>query len=462
MLKLFNTLSRKIEAFKPLSPGKVGMYTCGPTVYDYTHIGHLRKYINDDILKKTLRANGYDVHHVMNITDVGHLTSDSDTGEDKMEKGASESGRTVWEVAKFFEDYFFKSVNTVNIERADIVCRATEHIGKQIKLIEALEKNGLTYTTSHAVYFNVAKFPNYGKLSGQKLEDKEIGSRSDVFVDKSKKHPADFALWFFTVGHFKDHTMKWSSPWGEGFPGWHIECSAMSMEYLGESFDIHTGGIDHIPVHHENEIAQSEGASGKQFVKYWVHHDFVNIDKEKMSKSKKNFLKVDEIVEKGYDPMALRYLYLTAHYRSEIAFSFDSLGGAQAALNKLREEVRAWDQEDRKPGEFYNNFIRAINEDLNIPKALAVVWEMIKSDIPSAQKSADLLAMDKILGLELDKVIGQKIEIPEEVQKLVDQRENARKQKDFKRSDELRKEIKRLGYEIEDSPQEVKLKLTNG
>jgi cysteinyl-tRNA synthetase len=368
MLKLFNTLSRKIEAFKPLSPGKVGMYTCGPTVYDYTHIGHLRKYINDDILKKTLRANGYDVHHVMNITDVGHLTSDSDTGEDKMEKGASESGRTVWEVAKFFEDYFFKSVNTVNIERADIVCRATEHIGKQIKLIEALEKNGLTYTTSHAVYFNVAKFPNYGKLSGQKLEDKEIGSRSDVFVDKSKKHPADFALWFFTVGHFKDHTMKWSSPWGEGFPGWHIECSAMSMEYLGESFDIHTGGIDHIPVHHENEIAQSEGASGKQFVKYWVHHDFVNIDKEKMSKSKKNFLKVDEIVEKGYDPMALRYLYLTAHYRSEIAFSFDSLGGAQAALNKLREEVRAWDQEDRKPGEFYNNFIRAINEDLNIPK----------------------------------------------------------------------------------------------
>lgn len=458
MLKLFNTLSRKIEEFVPLKPGKVGMYTCGPTVYDYTHIGHLRKYINDDILKKTLRANGYDVHHVMNITDVGHLTSDSDTGEDKMEKGASESGRTVWEVAKFFEDYFFKSVNRVNIERADIVCRATEHITKQLKLIEKLEKKGLTYTTSHAVYFDVTKFPKYGQLSGQKLEDKEVGSRADVFVDKSKKHPADFALWFFTVGHFKDHTMKWSSPWGEGFPGWHIECSAMSMEYLSESFDIHTGGIDHIPVHHENEIAQSEGATGKQFVKYWAHHDFVNIDKEKMSKSKKNFLRVEEVEEKGYDPMALRYLYLTAHYRSEIAFSFDSLSAAQSALNKLRQDVRSWDQEDRRPGEFYNNFLRALNEDLNMPKALAVVWEMVKSDIPSAQKSADLLAMDKILGLELSKVIGQKIEVPESVQKLINQREKAREQKDFKKSDELRKEIKRLGYEVEDSSTGAKVK----
>lgn len=459
MLKLFNTLSRSIETFKSLKPGKVGMYTCGPTVYDYTHIGHLRKYINDDILKKTLRANGFEVHHVMNITDVGHLTSDSDTGEDKMEKGAFESGRTVWEVAKFFEDYFFKSVNTVNIERADIVCRATEHITKQIKLIEQLEKNGLTYVTSHAVYFDVTKFPKYGQLSGQKLEDKEVGSRSDVFVDKSKKHPADFALWFFTVGHFKDHTMRWSSPWGEGFPGWHIECSAMSMEYLGDSFDIHTGGIDHIPVHHENEIAQAEGATGKQFVKYWVHHDFVNIDKEKMSKSKKNFLKVEEVVEKGYDPMALRYLYLTAHYRSEIAFSFDNLTASQVALNKLREEVRGWELDPgRKTGEFYENFLRALNEDLNMPKALAVVWEMVKSNMPSSQKAADLLEMDKILGLELDRVIGQKIEIPEEVQKLVNQREDARKTKDFQKSDELRKEIKKLGYEVLDSAHGMKLK----
>ena len=476
MLKLYNTLSRKIENFKPLIPGKVGMYTCGPTVYDYTHIGHLRKYINDDILKKVLRANGFEVHHVMNITDVGHLTSDADSGDDKMEKGAKESGRTVWEVAKFFEDYFFKSVNTVNIERADIVCRATEHIGAQIKLIKALEKNGLTYQTLHAIYFDVTKFPNYGKLSGQKLEDKEAGARSDVFVDKSKKHPADFALWFFTVGHFKDHSMKWSSPWGEGFPGWHIECSAMSMEYLGESFDIHTGGIDHIPVHHENEIAQAEGATGKQFVKYWVHHDFVKIDKEKMSKSKKNFLKVDEIIEKGFDPIALRYLYLTGHYRSEMAFSFESLTGAQAALNKLREEIRSWPSfaeasagkdfrsSDRPEGvvaQYWQKFLEAANDDLNIPKALAVVWEMVKSDIPTSEKSAALIEMDKILSLGLTELIGKKVEVPEEVKKLIEARENARKAKDFKKSDELRKEIKKLGYEIEDSSVGVKVKLAD-
>jgi len=461
MLKLFNTLSRKIEEFVPLKEDLVGMYTCGPTVYDYTHIGHLRKYINDDILKKTLQANGYSVHHVMNITDVGHLTSDSDTGEDKMEKGALETGRTVWEVAKFYEDYFFKSVGRVNIERPDIVCRATEHIGAQIKLIERLEKNGLVYVTDHAVYFDVTKFPKYGELSGQKLEDKEVGSRSDVFVDKSKKHPADFALWFFTVGHFKDHTMKWSSPWGEGFPGWHIECTAMSMEYLGESFDIHTGGIDHIPVHHENEIAQSEGATGKQFVKYWVHHDFVNIDREKMSKSKKNFLKVEEIEGKGYDPMALRYLYLTAHYRSEMAFSFESLTAAQTALNKLREDIREWSpsaEATRDKDGFYDKFLAAINEDLNIPKALAVVWELVKSDIPTSQKSAELLEMDKILGLELSKVIGQKIEVPEEVQKLIAHREKARLEKDFKRSDELRHEIKKLGFEVLDSNDGAKVK----
>lgn len=461
MLKLFNTLSRKIEDFVPLEKEKVGLYTCGPTVYDYTHIGHLRKYINDDILKKVLRANGFKVRHVMNITDVGHLTSDSDSGDDKMEKGAKESGRTVWEVARFFEEYFFKSVNTVNVERADIVCRATEHIGAQIKLIKALEKNGLTYTTAHAVYFDVTKFPNYGQLSKQNLEDKETGARSDVFVDKSKKHPADFALWFFTTGHFKDHTMKWNSPWGEGFPGWHIECSAMSMEYLGETFDIHTGGIDHIPVHHENEIAQSEGATGKQFVKYWVHHDFVNIDKQKMSKSKKNFLKVEEIVEKGYDPMALRYLYLTAHYRSEMAFSFDSLSSAQAALERLRSEIREWRLGSEKPGEYYEKFLEALNQDLNMPRALAVVWEMVKSDLPSEKKSAELLEMDKVLGLELDKYIGKKIEIPEEVSKLVDQREKARLEKDFKRSDELRNEIKKLGFEVEDSAEGTSVKLSS-
>ncbi|MBI2593787.1 cysteine--tRNA ligase [Candidatus Daviesbacteria bacterium] len=465
MLKLYNTLTRKIEEFKSLKPGKVGMYTCGPTVYDYTHIGHLRKYIGDDILKKVLRANGFEVHHVMNITDVGHLTSDEDSGDDKMEKGAKEQNRTVWEVAKFFEDYFFKSTNAVNIERADIVCRATEHIGAQVKLIKLLEKNGLTYITPHAVYFDTTKFPKYGQLSGQKLEDKKVGSRSDVFVDKAKKHSADFALWFFTVGHFKDHTMRWSSPWGEGFPGWHIECSAMSMEYLGESFDIHTGGIDHIGIHHENEIAQSEGATGKQFVKFWVHHDFLNLDKEKMSKSKKNFLRLEDIVGKslpagrqGFDPLALRYLYLTGHYRSEMAFSFESLTGAQSALNNLRDEIRLWDQPKEVVAQYWQRFLEAANDDLNIPKALAVLWELVKSEIPSSDKSATLLEMDKILGLGLEEYIGKKVEVPEEVQKLIDARENARKSRDFKRSDDLRKEIKKLGYEIEDNTSGYKIR----
>src|SRR3989344_4518601 len=252
MLKIYNTLSRKIEDFEPINPPNVGIYTCGPTVYDYTHIGHLRKYIGDDILRRVLQANNLSVKHVMNITDVGHLVSDEDAGEDKMEKGARESNRTVWEVAKFYEDYFWDSVAKVNIQRPNVIAKATEHIKEQIKLIEKLEKNGFIYVTEHAIYFDISKFPTYTKLSGQKLEDKEVGSRTDVFVDKAKRNPADFALWFFTVGHFKDHAMRWSSPWGEGFPGWHIECSAMAMEYLGDSFDIQTGGIDHISVHHTN------------------------------------------------------------------------------------------------------------------------------------------------------------------------------------------------------------------
>ncbi len=332
-MKLYNTLTRRVEDFKPLNPPHVGMYACGPTVYDYTHIGHLRKYVGDDILRRVLEANNYEVKHVMNITDVGHLVSDEDLGEDKMERGARESGRTVWEVAKFYEDYFWKSVRQVNVERPSVVCKATEHLKEQIKLIEKLEKNGFIYITEHAIYFDISKFPNYTKLSGQKLEEKETGARVDVFIDKQKKHPQDFALWFFIVGHFKDHSMKWSSPWGEGFPGWHIECSAMSMEYLGERFDIHTGGIDHIPVHHTNEIAQSEAASGKAFVKYWVHHNFLQVDGGKMSKSLKNFYKIDDVLGKEFDPLALRYLFLTAHFRDKLNFTWKSLQAAQNALN---------------------------------------------------------------------------------------------------------------------------------
>lgn len=451
MLKIYNTISRKIEDFSPLNPPYVGMYACGPTVYDYTHIGHLRKYVGDDILRRVLEVEGYEVKHVMNITDVGHLVSDEDSGEDKMEKGAREQGRTVWEVAKFFEDYFWKSVETVNIKRPNIVPKATEHVNEQIKLIEKLTKNVFTYQTDQAIYFDISKFADYTKLSGQKLDEKEVGARVDVVVDKQKKNPQDFALWFFTVGHFQDHSMRWPSPWGEGFPGWHIECSAMSMAYLGDTLDIHTGGIDHIPVHHTNEIAQSEGATGKQFVRFWVHHNFLIVDSEKMSKSKKNFYRIDEIIEKAFDPIALRYLFLTAHYRDKLNFTWESLTGAQNALNNLREIIRDWDEPEIGCAEFEQKFMEALDNDLNTPQALAVLWELVKSDYPSSAKAKSILEMDKVLGLKLDEYLGKKVEVPEEVQKLVNQREEARKSGDFKKSDELRKEIKKLGFEIEDT-----------
>ncbi len=459
MLKIFNTLSRKVEEFVPFHPPKVGMYTCGPTVYDYTHIGHLRKYIGDDILRRVLVTNGYDVQHVQNVTDVGHLTSDADEGDDKLEKGAKEKGQTVWEVAKFFTDYFYKSLDQVNVLRPHVVCRATEHINEQIKLIEKLVKGGFTYQTKEAIYFDISKFKNYGKLSRQKLEDQKIGARIEVVVDLQKKHPADFALWFFTVGKFAGHTMRWPSPWGQGFPGWHIECSAMSMEYLGNSLDIHTGGIDHIPVHHENEIAQSEAATGQLFVKYWVHHEFLLVDGEKMSKSKKNFYTIDDIKEKGIDLLALRYLFLTAHYRDKLNFTWESLQAAQNALNNLREIIRSWPQ-PHTPGVKHIDtpgvevFMSAVNNDLNMPQALAVMWEMVKNN----PNSETLLKMDQILGLGLENYLGKPLEIPKEVMDLVEKRENARKSGDFEASDEIRKEIKKLGFEIEDTPNGPKLK----
>ncbi|MBI2086023.1 cysteine--tRNA ligase [Candidatus Daviesbacteria bacterium] len=457
-MRIYNTLTKKVEDLIPLNPPKVGMYACGPTVYDYSHIGHLRKYVSDDILRRVLENSGYEVKHVMNITDVGHLVSDEDSGEDKMEKGARESGRTVWEVAKFYEDYFWKSVDTVNTKRPSIVAKATDHIEEQVKLIQKLEKNGFIYQTDQAIYFDISKFPNYTKLSGQKLEEKEIGAREDVVIDKQKKSPVDFALWFFTVGHFEGHSMRWPSPWGEGFPGWHIECSAMSMEYLGDSFEVHTGGIDHIPVHHTNEIAQSEAATGKPFVKYWVHHNFLIVDGEKMSKSKKNFYRIDEIIEKGFDPLALRYLFLTAHYRDKLNFTWESLQAAQNALNNLRETVRNWEQPKIGCAQFEQDFTAAINNDLNTPQALAVLWELVKSDYPTSAKAKTILEMDKILGLKLDEYLDKKIEVPEEVQELVNQREKVRKSGDFKASDELRHQIKKLGYEIEDTPTGPKIK----
>lgn len=464
-MKIYNTLSRQIEDFVPLNPPKVGMYTCGPTVYDYTHIGHLRTYVGNDLLRRVLETSGYEVKLVMNITDVGHLTSDEDQGDDKLEKGAREKGQTVWEVANFFQDHFFKSTDAVNVKRPNIVAKATDHIEEQIKLIHKLEKNGFIYITGQAIYFDISKFPNYTKLSGQKLEEEKLGARKEVVVDHDKKNPQDFALWFFTVGRFVGHTMRWPSPWGEGFPGWHIECSAMAMEYLGDTIDIHTGGIDHVKIHHTNEIAQSEAATGEPFVKYWVHHNFLIVDGEKMSKSKKNFYRIEEIQEKSFDPLALRYLFLTAHYRDKLNFTWESLQASQNALNNLREIVRDWDEPKIGCAQYEQDFMEAINNDLNIPQALAVLWDLVKSDppvgeagYPTSAKSKTILEMDKILGLKLDEYLGKPIEVPEEIMHLVRKREQARNTRDFKEADKLRKEIKKLGYTIEDTPKGSKLK----
>lgn len=455
MLKIYNTLTRKIEEFKPLDPNNVRMYSCGPTVYDYQHIGHLRRYVGDDILVKVLNYDGYKLQHVMNITDVGHLISDADTGEDKMEKSAREKGLSAWDLARKFEKHFFYSCEKLNIQKPDVVMRATDYINEQIDLIKILEKKGYTYSTSDGIYFDTSKFKNYSMLSGQKKEELKAGARIEM---KEKKNPTDFALWKFSPKDQK-RQMEWESPWGKGFPGWHLECSTMAMEELGPTLDIHTGGIDHISVHHTNEIAQSEAATGKKFVDYWVHHAFLLVEGEKMSKSLKNYYTVDDVINKGFDPLALRYLYLQTHYHQEMNFTWEALEGAQNALNRLRNEVSGAEEPKIGCAEFEQNFEKAINDDLNMPNALAVVWELLKSDYPKSAKLESLYKMDKVLGLNLKQVQQEKpLEIPEEVKNLVKEREDLRKQGRYHLADQLRNKIKKMGYEIQDGDSETEIK----
>ncbi len=457
-MKLYNTLSRSLEEFEPLNPPKVGMYACGPTVYDYTHIGHLRKYINDDILVRVLKANSFDVRHVMNITDVGHLSSDADLGEDKLEKGAKKMGKSVLEVAGYFEEDFWRSLKAVNVPKPDIIARATEHIEDQIALIETLIDKGYTYQTDQAIYFDVSKFPDYTKLSGQSLEDKITGARGDVVVDNKKKNPADFAVWFFTVGRFASHALHWPAPFGEGFPGWHIECSAMSMKYLGLSFDIHTGGIDHVSVHHTNEIAQSEAATGVPFVKYWVHYAFLNVDEEKMSKSLGNFYRISDLKNQGFAPMAFRYFTYQAHYRSELNFTFEALESAQIALNKLYEIAAGFTNVNKHEDiEYERDFLDAVSQDLNIPKAVSIMWDMLGSDLKDDVKAATLFKMDQVLGLRIAENAKRLTQIPPSVMKMVVEREKLRKQKKFTQADHLRNRIENFGYEVKDEEGKTKV-----
>jgi cysteinyl-tRNA synthetase len=457
---LYNTLTKKIEKFAPLNPPIVTFYSCGPTVYDFTHIGHLRTYTNNDVLKRTLIYLGFKVKHVMNITDVGHLTGDDDTGEDKLEKGAKKTGRTVYEIAEFYTQFFLESIKKLNIFLPDILCKATDHIKEMINLIQILEKKGYTYQTSEAVYFNVEKFKKYGQLSGQKLSEKIQKAREEVHLDPEKKHPADFALWFKCVGRFANHVMRWQSPWGVGFPGWHIECSAMSMKYLGSTIDIHAGGIDHIPVHHENEIAQSESATGKPFVRFWFHNNFLTVDNQKMSKSLGNFYTIKEIEEKGFNPLALRYLFLQSHYRQVMNFTWQTIQSAQNSFDKLKEIVlalknealiRPLEKNDQKAINHYKQaFTDAVSNDLNLPQALAIFWQMIKSKISPAIKLKLIEDFDQLLGLNLLK--AKEEPIPQEILILAQKRQKARKNKDFIQADKLREKINRLGYNIEDLP----------
>lgn len=451
-LKLYDTLTRAVREYTPLPPAPVGLYTCGMTVYDYAHIGHGRKYTMDDVLRRTLEYTGYTVKHVQNVTDVGHLASDSDDGEDKLEKGAKKFGKTVWDVAQFFTNDFYASMEYLNILKPHIIARATDHIEEQITLIETLISKGFAYDTEEAVYFNVTSFPTYGSLGRQSLESKMTAVRDEVKTGDKKHNPADFVLWFKRTGRFTDHAMHWPSPWGDGFPGWHIECSAMSMKYLGETIDIHTGGIDHIPVHHENEIAQSEAATGNTFVRFWVHHAFLTVDGEKMSKSLNNFIRIEDVRNKGVDPLALRYLYLNAHYRSQLNFTWEALANAQNALNELRIIIFNLPNGGTVIPEVENNCIDAITNDLNTPQLLACIWNYLRdhtNNYSNADKKATLLKLDSILGLGLEAVT--KILIPAEVVTLCQKRSDARSLKKWELADAIRNEIEALGFMIEDT-----------
>ena len=459
MLKIFNSLTKSVEEIEPIRKGEIGLYACGPTVYGYTHIGHGRKYVTDDVLRRTLEViEELKVKHVQNVTDVGHLVSDADEGEDKMEKGAAASGKTVWEVAEEYTEYFDKVMQELNILPPNVVCKATEHIDDQIALIEKILVNGYAYDTEEAVYFDVTKFADYGKMFNQSFEDKTVGAREEVDSGSFKKHPADFVLWFKRVGKYKDHVMHWASPWGDGFPGWHIECSAMSMKYLGEQFDIHTGGEDHLSIHHPNEIAQSEAGTGKKpFVKYWIHTTFLMVDGKKMSKSLRNLYKLTDLAERGFSPLALRYYFLTTHYRKQMNFTWEGLNGAKTALTKLNKMVvdltdvpvtaDGWSDEGK---EFYEKFVAALEDDLNTAQALSIVWEMMKSDISDEAKKNLINVMDSVLGLNLGTEEDKNIGIPDEIKALLAKREEARKTKNWEESDAIRNQIAEMGYKVED------------
>ncbi len=458
-LYLYNTLSRRKEEFNPINRDFVGLYTCGPTVYNYAHIGNLRTYLFEDTLKRVLLYNGFTVKHVMNITDVGHLTGDRDMGEDKMETGARREGKSAWEIAAYYTEAFKRDIAHLNILEPDIWCKATDTIPEQIQLIRTLEDKGFTYKISDGIYFDTSKYKDYAKLSNQNLDALQEGAR--VEKNPEKKNSTDFALWKFSPPDV-NRQMEWDSPWGVGFPGWHIECSAMSMKFLGDHLDIHCGGVDHIDVHHTNEIAQSEAATGKKFFRFWMHGAFLNIHGgKKMAKSAENFLTLDSTyLQQNINPLVYRFAAFLTHYRKPMEYSDESVEAARNGLQHLQNQLRQLRREDPGQGmvhtQFKDRLLSAINDDLNMPRAMAVVQETLKADISGADKVTTVLDFDRVLGLDLAKIDRQDA-LPEEVRRLADERKRARQEKNWAASDRLRDEIQNLGFVVQDTKDGMKV-----
>ncbi|MCF7844193.1 cysteine--tRNA ligase [Candidatus Gracilibacteria bacterium] len=449
-IKLYNTKSKSVDNFIPIIEKEVGIYSCGPTVYHYAHIGNLRSYVFADILRRTFVYAGYKVNHIINITDVGHMVGDGDDGQDKLEKGAAREGKNVWEVAKMYTDAFMKDIEALNIPTSAYTFpRATDHIREQIGLISALEIEGYAYRISDGIYFDTSKYKKYADFAHLDIEGLRSGAR--VEENTEKRNITDFALWKLSPAD-EERQMEWDSPWGKGFPGWHIECSAMSMKYLGETFDIHTGGIDHIPVHHTNEIAQSECATGKTYANYWMHVNFLNDTTGKMSKSNDDFLTLDVLKEKGYSPLAYRYYLLTTHYKSEISFSFDGLDGSIHAYNKLTTWCSSNISSAGKiNNEYKNKFEEVIFNDLNTPQAIALIWILLKDEaISDDDKYSTIISFDEILGLNLKNSVKEELVISEEIKVLLEARALARTNSNYQESDRLRDEILSLGYIVKD------------
>ena len=450
-MNLYNTLTRKVEEFKPIDGKQVTIYSCGPTVYNYAHIGNLRAYLFMDTLRRTLKYNGYSLKHVMNITDVGHLVSDADDGEDKMLKAARIEKKDPFEIAEFYMKAFLIDMNKLNIDEPEILARATEHIECMENYVQKIIENGYTYETKNTIYFDTSKLDQYGVLSNRKVEDQKAGAR--VEFDSEKKNISDFAVWIKAP---ENHLMKWDTFWGKCYPGWHLECSAMSYHYLGDHFDIHTGGIDHIPIHHENEIAQSKGFCGKMPANYWMHVDFLTINGGKMSKSLNNLYTLQDLADKGYEPLVYRMFNFTSNYRNKINFTWEAMDSAKVALNRLREGYLKHSEGTEEITEevisnWEEKFLKAINDDLNMPVAMSVVWEVVKNPKKSQKLKDLLLKFDAVLGFDLANFQKQEEQFSEEILELIKQRDEARQSKNWAESDRIRDLLIKKGYLVKDT-----------